>query len=78
MSDEGSFAYESLQDSHSIQMFLKSLEEGFEKGTLVLKSNEEELVLTPSNLVNLSIEAKKKSHSCKIEIKIQWQDSQDK
>ncbi|HMB31149.1 MAG TPA: amphi-Trp domain-containing protein [Desulfohalobiaceae bacterium] len=78
MSEERRFAYESLQDSHSIQMFLKSLEEGFEKGTLVLQSNEDQLELSPSNLVNFSIKAKKKSDSCKIQIKIEWKDSENK
>jgi amphi-Trp domain-containing protein len=74
MSDDGKFVYESLQDSDSIQMFLKSLEEGFKKGTLVLKSNEEEMRLTPSRLVNFSIKAKKKGDSNTIHITIQWQD----
>ncbi|MGD8959849.1 MAG: amphi-Trp domain-containing protein [Desulfobacteraceae bacterium] len=75
MAQKNNFEYESVQDVISIQRFLKSLSEGFEKGQIKFNSQEEELVLNPEGLLDFKIRAKLKDDKSKIELKISWKKS---
>jgi amphi-Trp domain-containing protein len=75
MAQKNDFEYESVQDVASIQRFLKSLTEGFEKGQIKFTSEEEELVLNPQGLLDFKIRAKLKDDKSKIEVKISWKKS---
>jgi amphi-Trp domain-containing protein len=75
MAQKNNFEYESVQDVTSIQRFLKSLTEGFEKGQIKFNSQEEELVLNPEGLLDFKIRAKLKDDKSKIELKISWKKS---
>ncbi len=78
MSDEGNFFHESLQDKQTIKGFLRSLEQGLEKGNIVLSSQDNEFVLNLPNLMKLTLKAKKKGQKSKLEIMIDWQEKKVK
>ena len=75
MSSDGKFEFDSVQDEKSIQAFLAALTEGFGKGRVVLRSEDEELTLAPAPLVSFAVKAKRKDGESKMTIKIAWKDS---
>lgn len=76
MADEYRFEYESLQDNKSIQYFLNSLVEGFEKGRISLTTEDREIHLHPNALLKFKVKARKKTGaSSQLQIKISWKDS---
>ena len=75
MTEEARFTYESLQDARSIADYFQSLMEGFEKGSIVLKSEEGELNLHPKDMLTFAIRAKKKNEKTKLTVKISWKDT---
>lgn len=72
---EEKFVFDSLQDSETIKDFLASLTDGFDKKCITLATNGDEIVLTPSGLLNFTVKAKKKGHESKLSIKVSWKDS---
>ena len=74
MTADGKFDFDSVQDGKSIQAFLAALTEGFGKGRVTLRSDTEEIVLTPAPLVAFSVKAKRKDGESKMTIKISWKD----
>jgi len=75
MNGDGKFEFDSVQDPKSIQDFLLALTEGFAKGRIVMRSEAEEIVLSPSALMGFSVKAKRKDNESKINIKIVWKDT---
>lgn len=75
MSHDGKFEFDSVQDEKSIQEFLSALTEGFGKGRVVLRSEADELLLTPGPLMSFAVKAKRKDGESKMTIKIAWKDS---
>ncbi len=76
MADDYRFEYESLQDTESIQSFLKSLVEGFEKGRIALATEDREIHLYPDALLKFKVKARKKpGDSSQLQIKISWSES---
>jgi amphi-Trp domain-containing protein len=75
MSSDGKFEFDSVQDEKSIQAFLAALTEGFGKGRVVLRSDTEEITLTPGALVDFAVKAKRKDGESKMTIKISWKDA---
>ncbi len=75
MAHDGKFEFDSVQDEKSIQAFLAALTEGFGKGRVTLRSDAEEIVLTPSPLMSFSVKAKRKDGESKLTLKITWKDS---
>ena len=75
MSHDGKFEFDSVQDEKSIQTFLAALTEGFGRGRVVLRSEAEEIVLTPGALVNFGVKAKRKDGERKMTNKIAWKDA---
>ncbi len=76
MASDGKFFHESMQDVQSIKSFLETLQKGLENGRIVLGSSQEEFTLNPPDLFTLSIKAKKKDGSSKLQLKIVWEDKQ--
>lgn len=66
------FKHESLEDSKSIVKYLKALQEGFESEALLFCSDNRKLVLNPSGLINLEIEARRKDDDIKLSIRFRW------
>lgn len=49
------FNYESYQDKDSILDYLDALKQGFIEGKIVLRTNDDEIILNPSDLIKLQI-----------------------
>ncbi len=69
------FDHESIQDRQSIRQYFNTLIEGLEKGSMAFTSDRETAVLTPAEMIRLSIKTKKKSGKSKLTIKLAWNDS---
>ena len=69
------FTFESLQDTETIRDFLAALIEGFEKGRIVLESDDDEIVLTPKGLLSFTVKARKKEDRYKLSVKVSWKES---
>jgi len=74
MADKGKFFHESMQDIDSVRSFLESLQEGLQKGRIVLGAEQEEFTLTPPDVFTFSIKAKKEGGTSKLQLKISWED----
>lgn len=74
MSEE-KFVFDSLQDSETIKAFLTSLTEGFEKGSITLSTNGDDIELKPDGLLNFTVKARKKGTENKLSIKVEWKDA---
>ena len=72
---EDKFVFDSLQDSDTIKDFLSSLTDGFDKKSITLSTNGDEIELTPNGLLSFMVKAKKKGSSNRLSIKIAWKDS---
>lgn len=77
MSNDGKFNHESLQDKETIKQYLQAVQEGLDKGRIVLSSLEDEMELQPKGLLKLSLKARRKGETSKLQIKIQWEDKAD-
>ncbi len=75
MADMEPFDHESIQDRQSIRNYLITLIEGLEKGRIVFTSEKNSVLLTPAEMIRLSIKTKKKSGKSKLTIKLSWNDS---
>jgi len=75
MSETERFVHESIQDKRSIQQFLLTLVDGIENGRVTLSSEQDQALLTPSELIRFSIKTKKKTGKSKLTIKLKWNDS---
>lgn len=69
------FEHECILNRQSIQQFLGSLVEGFEKGRIILSSDDNSAYLIPAELIRFYIKTKKKSGKSKLTIKLAWKDS---
>ncbi len=74
MAEYGNFQYESYQDLQTIQKFLESLKDGFERGKIAFRSGDDEIFLEPMDLLKFSVRAQKKDDKCKLQIKISWKE----
>jgi amphi-Trp domain-containing protein len=74
MSKAQEFEYESVQSRESIQAFLQSLRDGFASQRITLKSERDEIILSPQELLNFTIKAKRKGLRNKLSLKISWKD----
>ncbi len=74
MAREEQFEHESFQDNETIGKYLGALMEGFQKGTITLSSEGDQLVLTPNNILQFQVKARKKGNKNKLSIKISWKE----
>jgi amphi-Trp domain-containing protein len=72
---EEKFVFDSLQDCETIKNFLEALIEGFEKHSIDLSTNGNEIHLEPQGLLNFTVKAKKKGTENKLSIKVTWKES---
>ncbi|MDZ7761186.1 MAG: amphi-Trp domain-containing protein [Desulfovermiculus sp.] len=77
MAENQDFFHESVQDASTIKDVLQALQDAMEQRRIVLSADEQELVLTPNSLLHMSIKARKKGSSNKLQIKIVWEDRND-
>jgi len=74
MSEIEKFDYEAIQDRQTMRQYLNALMEGIEKGKLVFSSGKEQILLAPTELIRLSVKAKRKPGKSKITMKLTWND----
>jgi amphi-Trp domain-containing protein len=70
---KNTFRHESLQDSKTIQEFLKSITQGIGKGKLTFSDEGGELLMEPEGLLNLKVTASEDEARHRINIRITWQ-----
>jgi amphi-Trp domain-containing protein len=71
------FEHESVQDNETVSQYLQAMIEGFRNGKITFKSEDDELVLFPNNLLEFVILAKKKGDKNKISLRFTWKDSKE-
>lgn len=71
------FEHDSIQNSRTVGAYLKALMDGFENGKIVFKSEDQEIVLFPGDLLELSIKAKRKDGKSKLSLKIAWKETEE-
>jgi len=71
---EGFFKHDSLQDRESIRQYLDVLQKAFASGTLRLRMGEESLEMEPGEMIEFTLEAKKKGDRRKLSLKFSWKD----
>ncbi len=76
MPESDKFDHESIQDKQSIRAFFNVLIEGLEKGNIELSSEDDNVLLTPAELIHFSVKTKKKDGRSRMSIKLTWKDSQ--
>jgi amphi-Trp domain-containing protein len=69
------FEHECILNRQSIHDFLASLVDGFEKGRVILTSEDKHVQMVPAELIRFYIKTKKKSGKSKLTIKLAWKDS---
>ncbi|UZP67109.1 amphi-Trp domain-containing protein [Desulfovibrio mangrovi] len=75
---EEKFAFESMQDTQSIKVFLESLIQGFENGKVTLAAHGDRIELAPEGLLAFTVKARRYGDSSKLTIKIGWKESHTK
>ena len=78
MASREEFRHVSVQDRHSIIAYLKAVTDGMERGTLSLRSEDEELELSPAGLVELEVRSTKKSGRAKLSLKLTWREDENR
>jgi amphi-Trp domain-containing protein len=70
------FKHESIQDRESIVEYLTAITEGLAGGSLSLSSDSGEIVLQPSGLLRLRVQARRGTYRTGLVIKVSWRDDQ--
>lgn len=76
-SREGKFSYQSVQDAKSLARYLRALADGIEQGSLAFERKDTRLVMSPTGLVGISVEAKGKDGRMKLGVKMAWREKVD-
>lgn len=71
---EGTFKHDSLQDRESIRHYLEMLQKGFASGSLRLRIGDKVLELDPQEMIEFTLEAKRKGDRRKLSLKFSWKD----
>lgn len=74
MSEIEKFDYEAIQDRESMRQFLSTLIDGIESGKILLSSDKESVLLSPTELIRFTLKAKRKPGKSKIILKLAWND----
>ncbi len=73
-----SFRHHSLQNTKSIQEFLKSVAKGIDKGRLTFSDDDGEIVMEPKDLLTLKMTASQDETLNRFNIRISWQSEEEK
>lgn len=77
MPQDDKFEFESMQDAQTIQGYLQALQDGFERGRIVLNYDNSEICVNPQGFMKFAVSVKKKGLENKLVIKVSWKDSQE-
>ncbi len=70
------FRHESLEDSKTIQAYLKAITKGLQQGTLSFADDEGEIAMTPNGLMKLKVVASKEGSRNRVDLRISWDDDE--
>lgn len=74
MSRSDTFSHESLQDQESIVAYLRAVADGLAAGRLVLRADDEEVILRPHDLLRLKVEGRSGKHRSGIRVQVSWRE----
>lgn len=72
MKSKTKFSHDSLLDRNSTRELLVTLANAIKKGELEFQESEGDLVLTPKNLLQVSVRASDEGDKQEVEIKLKW------
>ena len=72
MKSKTKFGHDSLLDRQATQELLMTLANAIDKGKLAFQESEGELVLTPQQLLQVSVRASDEGDKQEVEVKIKW------
>ncbi|RBW51802.1 amphi-Trp domain-containing protein [Marinobacter sp. F3R11] len=72
MKSKTKFSHDSLLDRQSTKELLESLARAIKKGQLEFQENEGDLVLSPGNLLQVSVRASDEGDKQQVEIRVKW------
>ncbi len=72
MKSKTKFSHDSLLDRKSVQELLVTLADAVKKGHLEFRENEGDLVLTPENLLQVSVRASDEGDKQQVEVRLKW------
>ncbi|KAA1175862.1 amphi-Trp domain-containing protein [Marinobacter salinexigens] len=72
MKSKTKFSHDSLLDRNSTKELLVTLANAIKKGELEFQESEGDLVLTPKNLLQVSVRASDEGDKQEVEIKLKW------
>lgn len=70
--DKEEFSIDTAASLNQVIEMFEGLVEGFKNGRIFLSSGPSSIVLIPSEIIKLEIDAKKKENEAKIEIELKW------
>ena len=73
MKQNGRFRHESLQDTKTIQDLLSAITKGMGAGKVTLEDDKAKLVMEPSGMLRLKINAAVEDGQNKLDVRITWQ-----
>jgi amphi-Trp domain-containing protein len=74
MAIKENFEYESLHDPQSVADYIKAIRKGIAARSIRFTSGDDEMEMQPSDLLTLSVRARKKGGENQIIIKLLWKD----
>ncbi|PCM44422.1 amphi-Trp domain-containing protein [Marinobacter sp. ANT_B65] len=72
MKSKTKFSHDSLLNRQSTKELLESLARAVKKGQLEFQENEGDLVLSPGNLLQVSVRASDEGDKQQVEIRLKW------
>ncbi len=72
MKSKTKFSHDSLLDRKSVQELLVTLANAVKKGHLEFRENEGDLILTPENLLQVSVRASDEGDKQEVEVRLKW------
>ncbi|KEF30531.1 MAG: amphi-Trp domain-containing protein [Gammaproteobacteria bacterium] len=72
MKSKTKFSHDSLLDRQSTRELLVTLANAIKKGELEFQESEGDLVLTPKNLIEVSVRASSDDDKQEVELKLKW------
>ncbi|MBF0117518.1 MAG: amphi-Trp domain-containing protein [Desulfobacterales bacterium] len=70
------FEHDSYQDRESIKKYLLAIVEGFEKGSVSFRVEQDSILMPLDNFLRFKIKAKRREEKNKLYISISWKEKQ--
>lgn len=78
MKSKTKFSHDSLLDRHATRELLEALGKAVKKGQLEFQESEGEIVLSPTDLLEVSVRASDEGDKQEVEVKLKWRTQEKK